>query len=293
MGAASPHYAFISHGSLIVFFLIPQRDVPAPKERARGGHKRFPRTQLFWGQDTTSRALVSRGAAAASFYLSPPPSCPSLGVPSDRVRVSSFLPTSKPIGTPQTPLLLPASLPAPRCCLRGQPRFPSGCLWDGGGGDTSPRGRSPWLLRGSGHACGRQDHQMTSTSRAVGRGSPAAVPHPCPAQQRTSLGSVSVLPADEPAPGGGRRPLWIELLAPRGGGRVEGWRPASFLAMQTAHTHARCLSPPSPSPWHLGTFWQGAPKLMEQIHCQSPGSLGMSLGGLPRPPGDLPALLGR
>lgn len=118
MGAASPHYAFISHGSLIVFFLIPQRDVPAPKERARGGHKCFPRTQLFWGQDTTSRALVSRGAAAASFYLSPPPSRPSLGMPSD-LRPCVQLPphiqthwhpsnTPAPPRIPPSPSMLPA-----------------------------------------------------------------------------------------------------------------------------------------------------------------------------------------
>lgn len=66
---------------------------------------------------------------------------------------------------------------------------------------------------------------------------------------------------------------------------MEGWRPASFLAMQTAHTHARCLSPPSPSPWHLGTFCQGETKLMERIRCQSPSSPGMSLGGLLRSAG--------
>ena len=61
---------------------------------------------------------------------------------------------------------------------------------------------------------------------------------------------------------------------------MEGWRPASFLTMQTTHTHVRCLSPPSPSPWYLGTLCQGELKLMEQIVCQTPGSLGMCLGGL-------------
>lgn len=61
---------------------------------------------------------------------------------------------------------------------------------------------------------------------------------------------------------------------------MEGWRPASFLTMQTTHTHIQCLSLPSPSPWHLGTFCQGELKLMEQILSQTPGSLGMCLGGL-------------